>query len=465
MLPPFNPWLSAVTAADVSASTHLAPQRLEDLRTRRLAELVRWAARHSPLYRRLLRGADPERLRLDRLPVVSKADLMRDFDLWVTDPEIRLGDLQRFTADHSRIADPYLGRYTVWESSGTGGGALGIFVQDVAAMAVYDALEAVRHPLLHPSRRLLDPCFLSERIAFVGATSGHFASTVSVERLRRLNPLLASRLHGVSFLQPLPGLRDELEALQPTIVTTYPSVAVLLAKEQQAGRLDIAPAEIWTGGETLTPAMRDHVGKVFGCPVANSYGASEFLALASQCRFGALHLNSDWAILESVDAAGKPVPPGHAGASVLLTNLANRVQPIIRYDLADSVTLHPAGCPCGSSLPRIDVQGRRDDTLLLPGTAGGTVSILPLAVSTVLEDEAGLFDFQLVQRGPRDLVLRTGLRAGSQQTLLDRAKAVLAGYLERQGVAGVRIDCRAGDLPQPGRAAKMRRVVALARPG
>ena len=465
MLPPFDPWLSAVAAADVSASTYLAPQRLAELRARRLAALVASAARNSPLYRRVLRAADPERLRLDQLPVVSKAELMRDFDLWVTDPEIRLDELQRFTADRSRIAEPYLGRYTVWESSGTGGGALGIFVQDAAAMAVYDALEAVRHPPLHPSRRLLDPYFLSERIAFVGATSGHFASTVSVERLRRLNPLLAPRLHSVSFLQPLAGLRDELRVLRPTIVATYPSVAVLLAQEQTAGRLNIAPAEIWTGGETLTAAMRGYVEQAFGCSVANSYGASEFLALASQCRFGALHLNSDWAILESVDAAGKPVPPGHAGTSVLLTNLANRVQPIIRYDLADSVTLHPAGCPCGSSLPVIDVQGRRDDTLLLPGTAGGTVSILPLAVSTVLEDEAGLFDFQLVQRGPRDLLLRTGMRADSQQALLGRARAVLAGYLERQGVAGVRIDCRAGEFPQPGRAAKTRRVVALARPG
>ena len=113
---------------------------------------------------------------------------------------------------------------------------------------------------------------------------------------------------------------------------------MLLAEERIAGRLRIAPSEIWTGGETLSPAMREFVQRAFGCPVANSYGASEFLSLACECAHGALHLNSDWAILEPVDAQGRAVPAGETGATTLLTNLANHVQPLIRYDLGDRVT-------------------------------------------------------------------------------------------------------------------------------
>ena len=71
MLPPFDPWLSAAAAADVGASTYIEPRRLAALRERRLRTLVQSAARHSPLYRSLLRGVDPARLRLDELPVVS----------------------------------------------------------------------------------------------------------------------------------------------------------------------------------------------------------------------------------------------------------------------------------------------------------------------------------------------------------------------------------------------------------
>jgi phenylacetate-CoA ligase len=75
----------------------------------------------------------------------------------------------------------------VWHSSGSTG-QQGFFVQDALAMAVYDALEATRRHSARPWLRLWDPLFLSERFAFVGATSGHFASIVSLQRLRRANP-------------------------------------------------------------------------------------------------------------------------------------------------------------------------------------------------------------------------------------------------------------------------------------
>ena len=252
-------------------------------------------------------------------------------------------------------------------------------------MAAYDALEALRRPALRPLQRWLDPWGLTGLSVFVGAVGGHFASIVSIERLRRLNPLLGARLRGLSLLLPMAELVDRLNDMAPTVLATYPSAAVLLASEQRAGRLRIPLREVWTGGEELSPGMRQFVQTAFGCPVANSYGASEFLSLAAECRLGGLHLNSDWAILESVDERGHAVPSGVAGATTLLTNLANHVQPLIRYDLGDQVTLHSQACGCGSHLPRIEVQGRSDDTLHLRASGGRTVSVVPLALSTVLD--------------------------------------------------------------------------------
>lgn len=252
----------------------------------------------------------------------------------------------------------------------------------------------------------------------------------------------------------------ELQALAPTVIATYPSAAVLLAEECRAGRLRIAPQELLTGGETLSAAMRHFVEQAFGCPVADSYGASEFLSLASECRRVCLHLNSDWAILESLDDHGNAVPPGTPGTTTLLTNLANHVQPLIRYDLGDCVTLCPQRCECGSSLPVIEVQGRDDDTLGLGEPGDRAVRVLPLALTTVLEDDAGLFDFQLVQQGPSELLLRTGLRGPAATSALRRARAVLGAFLERQGAAGVRIRCRSGEPGLRGRSGKVQRVVA-----
>ena len=86
------------------------------------------------------------------MPIVRKAELMRSFDTWCCDPALRLEPLRRFVADPGNIGRPFLDRYTVWESSGSSGEPA-VFVQDAAAMAVYDALEALRKPDLRPMRR------------------------------------------------------------------------------------------------------------------------------------------------------------------------------------------------------------------------------------------------------------------------------------------------------------------------
>ena len=457
MLPPYDPWLTGSVSFDVSVATRAGPAALAERRRRRLAALLQRAHERSPRYRRLLAGRDLARLRLQDLPIAHKRELMDDFEHWVGDPALDLGELERFCAEPKRIADPFHDRYVVWESSGSSGEPA-IFVQDAAAMAVYDALEALRRPGPRAAQRWLDPLGLNERTVFLGAVGGHFASNVSVERLRRLNPLLARRLHAVSFLQPLAELRQALERHAPTVLATYPSAAVLLAEEKLAGRLRIAPKEIWTGGETLTEAMRRHVHEAFGCTVVNSYGASEFLAIASECNEGRMHLNSDWVVLEAVDEDGRPVERGTVGARTLLTNLANHVQPIIRYDLGDRLRFEVEGCRCGSHLPVIDVEGRADDTLKLAARASQRRSVLPLALSTVLE-EAGLFDFQLVQRGPAELELRTGQTGRSAEAALRRGRNALAAFLDSQGAGGVDIRCQQGEPLSCGRSGKIRRVI------
>jgi phenylacetate-coenzyme A ligase PaaK-like adenylate-forming protein len=267
-------------------------------------------------------------------------------------------------------------------------------------------------------------------------------------------------LHAVSFLQPLPRLVESLNALQPTTLATYPSVAVLLAQEQSAGRLRISPWRVWTGGEALTPAMRARVSQAFGAEVVGSYGASEFLSIASECEHGVLHVNSDWVLLEPVDERGRPVPPGCGSVTTLLTNLANHVQPLIRYDLGDRLTVMERACACGSRLPAVQVVGRADDQLRLCRRDGRPVDLPPLALCTVLEDEAGLFDFQLVQQGPRDLLLQSPVHGRDAARMMRRARVVLLAYLNCQGLECVRVRSRTGAASTVGASGKHPRIVA-----
>jgi phenylacetate-CoA ligase len=155
------------------------------------------------------------------------------------------------------------------------------------------------------------------------------------------------------------------------------------------------------------------------------------------------------------------VAPGQASATTLLTNLANHVQPLIRYDLGDSVTIDPQPCACGSALPSIEVAGRNDDMMWLGAPGQAAVCVLPLAISSVLDDEVGLSDFQLVQQGPQDVLLRTGMRGQVSAETLRRANQALAAFFERLGVHGMRIHCRSGEPAQTGASGKQPRVIAL----
>lgn len=453
-----DPWRTAADYVDAAAIRFAPAEAWKTRRQVRLAGLLASAAECSPLYREILGplgGADAP---FSAVPPMRKSVAMARFDDWVTDADIRLDALREFTRDPARIGRPFLGRYTVWESSGSSGEPA-LFVFDAAAMAVSDALEAARGPvsLASPWEGLpAGPGGL--RMGFVGAVDGHFASIVSLQRARRLNPWLDATLETFSFLQPIGELVAALNAAQPSILASYPSVAWVLAQEQLAGRLRLAVKAVWTGGETITPAQRELIGRAFGCPVRDSYGASECLTIASECRHGHMHLNADWVILEPVDAALRPVAPGQIGATTLLTNLANRVQPVIRYELGDRVRLVPGPCACGSSLPVIEVQGRQDDVLSLAGAQGQVVHLAPLALTTVLEEEGGVFDFELVQTGERSLDLALHGR-DADRGHVEAACRALQRWLQAQGLAQVRLSghCARGAAVR-GRSCKQRRV-------
>jgi phenylacetate-coenzyme A ligase PaaK-like adenylate-forming protein len=454
----FDPFSQASAAAAVLSLAGATPASVCHWQAHRLKQLLADARQRSAFYRQHLRLLPEDATTLDGVQPVSRSELMDSFDDWVTDPRIELSDLKTFLADPRHIGQAYLGQYLAWESSGTSGEP-GVFVQDGAALSVYDALETLRRPRETVSRRWLDPFYLTERTAFLGATGGHFASYVSLERLRSLQPWLQPVMKTFSILDPVDALVESLNEFAPTVLATYPTAALMLAYEAEQGRLNIHLHELWTGGETMSPCMRSRIERVLQCRVRNSYGSSEFLAMGWECSHGHMHLNSDWVLLEPVDEHNRPVPGGQPSCGVLLTNLANRVQPLIRYQMGDQVTLSDAPCNCGSPLPVIEVKGRQDDILHMQGVSH-VVPLLPLALSTVLEEEAGVFDFQLRQRDDHTLVLRLPQAGETGRLALERCRQALQAYCSAQGTTRIQV---LGELGQPiprGRSGKLCRIQA-----
>jgi phenylacetate-CoA ligase len=422
----------------------------------RLDALVAHARAASPFYRALYRGLPAARVPLSSLPPVTKPELMSHFDDWVTDREVTRAGAERFLA-RRQVGERYLGRYLAWKSSGTTG-VPGIFVQDAHALAVYDALVAAQFQSLPwTAERLSRTLAAAGRAALVAATGEHFAGITSWEHLRRAYPGGAAM--SFSVMTPTRELVAALNDFRPAIVAAYPSVLAILAGERRAGRLAIEPALAWSGGEHLAASTRAGIERAFGCPVVNEYGASECLAIAHECSRGVLHVNADWVILEAVDVRGEAAPPGELSHTTLVTNLANWLQPVIRYDLGDRITRLAQPCECGSRLPGVRVEGRRGDIVTLCAAGGAQVRLPPLALATVVEESAGVHRFQLVQDAADHLALRIDPCEGATDAAWKRARPALRAYLARQGLANVRVSLERTAPRVDARSGKLRAVV------
>ncbi|MEN9774827.1 MAG: hypothetical protein RL322_1897 [Pseudomonadota bacterium] len=463
-----NPLASMLLGADdalrwsfrclgIQRATHTDPTQIAQLRERRLAALLQHSRRHSPLMQRRLAGI-PDDTAIESLPITPREELMASFDEWVTDPSLRLEELRAFIASPDRAGEPYLGRYAVWTSSGTSG-TPGIYVTDPDALAVYEALTSARSACGRAAPTLWQAMLGGSRIALIAATTGHFAGFVTWERMRRLHPWLELSARTFSILEPLDQIVAELNEWDPAMISSYPSLLAMLADERRAGRLNVRPKLLMSGGETLPLAEAHALARTFECPVHDEYGASECMNIAWSCEQGALHLNADWVILEPVDDQMRVVPAGTASTDVLITNLMNHVQPIIRYPLGDRVTLVRGDCECGCPLPRIRVNGRHDDVIRLPGTHGQRVGILPLALETLVEEQPGIGSFQVVQTASDQLAVRIRTAPSVDRTAAWHAlEHRLLRWLAVQGVhARLTLDPTLPELDP--RTGKLRRVI------
>jgi phenylacetate-coenzyme A ligase PaaK-like adenylate-forming protein len=396
-------------------------EKLARFQQERLEALVAHARSRSHYYREHI-GAGP--VELAALPVMDKPTLMERFDDVVTDRRLRRDDLLAHL-DGLERDELYLGRYRAMTTSGSSG-RKGLYVYDrpgwVAIGAAFMRFSAWAGTQPKLPRR---------RMAMIGGGSPTHMS-------RRGSAMLSIGVHRMLALpvtMPVPKLVEALNAFGPESLSTYPSMAVLLADEKRAGRLRAAPAVVTTMSELCTPEMAAAIEEAFGVRPLDLYASTEGLWGAACGEGRGHHLFEDLAIAENVDEDGRPVPDGDRGARVLVTNLANLVQPLIRFEVSDVVTIDPEPCPCGRTLRRLrSIEGRADAVLELPGTAGERIPVHPLQFG-VITAERGVREFQVVQRGD-GVRVRVVAREGEEPEAVARRLRGRVG--ERLAALGVR---------------------------
>lgn len=340
----------------------MTPDRLQKGRNERLRHLIDTARARSSYYREKFRGVPAGCTDLTQFPVTTKAEMMAHFDDVVTDPAVTRAGVEDFISDVRNVSRPFLGKYCVAHTSGSQGQPT-LIVQDQLVLDLLFAFQMTRgNPafrgvtrFLQPFRNLANPT----RVAVLISQQGFFPSAWVWQRL-------PAHMH--CFMRFLflpandPDLVARLNDFSPMVVTATPTTLDLLSLK--FGQLRFPHLrQVVTWSETLTEPARRRISEAFQVPVMDNYAMGECIFLTNGCSHetGA-HINADWAIVEVVDEQNRPVPPGQLGHKVLLTNLANTVQPFIRYEIGDRLVMATEPCRCGNHLPRIEkLLGRAAD--------------------------------------------------------------------------------------------------------
>jgi phenylacetate-CoA ligase len=440
----FNPFSIALSAHRI---TRGSPDLLAAVQMQRLNELVAFARRSSRFYANKYRGLPDTITDVRQLPPVTKPELMQHFDEVVTDPAVRKSGVLEHVADLKNLGKPFLGKYMVWTTSGTTG-TPGIFLEDKNWDAVISAVNVLRIGGEWYTRDVIANMLKKGGMsASIFAGNGHFLGVTMIERQRASSRSRAKRMHLIPVTLPIAEIVRRLNDMQPAMFSGYASALGLLAQEQLAGRLNIHPALVISSAEPLSAENRALIQQAFGVPPRNNYGCSEGGVMGYECRLGHMHLNADWVIFEPTDEQHQPIPAGQFSERTLITNLANRVMPIIRYELGDRVSLSPKPCACGITLPVVNVEGRTDDILRFRSSGGQLISVLPLALWAVIKETPGVLRFQAIQTAPEEVKIRLEAKhsqddAETWQRVLSRA----GGYFSAQGLGNVAIS-RAPEAP------------------
>jgi phenylacetate-CoA ligase len=423
-------------------------ERLADYQRDRLRALLACAIECSPFHARRLGGIDPGRFELGDLaglPVMSKEQMMAGFDELLTDRRLSRARAEAHLVACAQEPSLLFDRYVTLASGGSSG-LRGIFVQTIEEFAEFSA--TILRRLVARLAAAGPPPPDGIPVALVGAEAPVHASGFAAAVAAVGHPV---RAISAPATLPLADLVLRLNQMRPLVVFGHTSKLALLAGEQCAGRLKIAPVSVTAMGEQLIEKNRAVISDAFGIPLINQFTSTEGLVGHSEPGGTVLTFASDTCIAELVDEDDQPVLDGTPSAKVLLTNLYNHTQPLIRYELTDRFTRHPADP--GSGYLRATIDGRADDAFRY-----GTIAVDPLAIRTIMVRTPAALEYQVRQTG-RGIDIAVVASGPFDQTAL---AAALEQTLRSAGLADPQVRVReVCDIARHPETGKARRFIPL----
>ncbi len=398
-----------------------------------LNKLVRFAKKNSEYYAEILADTDTDGdVSLDGIPPLTKEILGKNYDRIVTDKAVHSSALKEFTDDTSDLNRKYLGKYMAALTSGSTGGSAQVLSDD-RAQQVFSSVYTLRNIESAEIRKKINSCGRP-----IVSLCGDSAFSLTNESIRQNAAGLkdpCKRVRIVNAVLPTDEIVRQLNEIKPSGINVYPSLLMVLCEEAEAGRLNIAPYIIVTGGELLIDVERNRAKKIFGCDVHQNYACTEGGMIAHECAHNRLHINEDCVIMEPVYSDGTPTPPGKMSDKVYMTVLNNYIQPMIRYELTDKIILHTESCECGCNSPWVEIIGRSADTVKFKKN-GKSVSIASFSIFYLFCESRLIKKFQLIVHPKNRIDFRLIPAEGyTVEGIFPELKAALVDYLSSQGIA------------------------------
>jgi phenylacetate-CoA ligase len=425
---------------------------MSSAKERKFRALIRHAGTRAPYYANLIRerGLDVNTCKAADFPLLTKSILMANFDDIVTDRRVTKQVIAEFL---SRSTDPkqrLFDQLTVMHTSGTSG-EVGYFVY---ARPDYARLRAAAMRNRELYRELL-PGFGRRlrrlRLAFYGATGGHFAGATGMASMQSGLQRLFVDARSFEVNTPLPTVVAGLNQFQPDALWGYTTALKMLGDEQRAGRLHIRPAAIAASGEMVTKADMQFLSAAFdGATALSLYACTEHLMLGISNPDGeTMTLMDENLMFEFYD--------DHS----VITNLFNYTLPLIRYRMSD--VLRPVSAPDADRIVIQNLVGRTEQMPLFVNAAGAPDFISPHIINEIFVK--GVTRFQMQLSGPSSFRFPICVDAGLDET--ERAAAAagvrnrLLEILAQKGLSNVSFEVQiVADIPLNARTRKFQLIVA-----
>lgn len=352
-----------------------APEAIQARQWDAAQKILQHAYDTTAFYRERLSGVclSPESIRsfeeFRRIPLTTKSDLRS-----------RAGDMISRNYDPSQLHRK--------KTSGSTGVSLEVFLDDEAAQ--WKRACTLRSDEWSGWR-------LGESVALLWGNPPTYAANW---RSRLRNALLHRYDHALDTLHAsddaMRAFAEDLRRRPPSLMFGHAHSICFFARFcRSSGGAGFRPRGIISTAMVLHDWERQMIEEVFQCPVTNRYGCEEVSLIASQCeRHEGLHINADGVYVEILRGDGTPAEPGEVGR-VVVTDLANRGMPILRYEVGDMAALAGRPCPCGRGLPVLErIEGRIADYVVT--RSGSMISGISLTENFALKIP-GLTQMQIIQ--------------------------------------------------------------------